>query len=236
MIMFVYRQVYPHFHRLDLAFPRLGQATCVCFVLWLPGSFDCAVFSTKDSVFFFLTSENLSSVYQKQSDWPICRIPGLNGRGLVNLHFWNPAVHFGSPNNPGRLHRGKDPMHWVQSPESKTNTTTTTTTTILVFPSPWTKMFNSKPQCVRKYHFHWKKTRNQMWFCCISVERKSVFSKTYSLQCIAAATLDQKRDNHACAFSLAGVSCFIFSRPRLNNASYVCEISAVAPLKKFYNP
>ena len=140
MIILVYRQVYPQFHRLDLPFPRLGQAMCVCFVLWLPGSFDCVVFSTKD--FFFLISENLSFVYQKQSDWPICRIPGLNGRGLVNLHFSNPAVHFGSPNNPGRLHRGKDPMHWVQSPESKTNTTTTT---ILVFPSSWTKMFNCKP-------------------------------------------------------------------------------------------
>lgn len=142
MIIMLYRQVYPHFHRLDLNFPRLclpGSFDCVD---WLSFWFDCVVFSTKDSVFFFLISENLSSVYQKQSDWPICRIPGLNGRGLVNLHFSNPAVHFGSPNNPGRLHRGKDPMHWVQSPESKTNTTTTT---ILVFPSSWTKMFNCKP-------------------------------------------------------------------------------------------
>lgn len=35
MIMVVYRQVYPHFHRLHLVFPRLGQAVCVYFVLWL---------------------------------------------------------------------------------------------------------------------------------------------------------------------------------------------------------
>lgn len=84
------------------------------------GSFDCVICSPKGSVSLFLISGNLSSVYRKQSDWPICRIPGLNGRGLVNLHFSNPAVHFGSPNNLGRLHCDNEPSQWMQSPENKT--------------------------------------------------------------------------------------------------------------------
>ena len=39
--------------------------------------------------------------------------PGLNGRGLLNLHFSNCTVHFGKPNSPGRLHWGNEPTHWM---------------------------------------------------------------------------------------------------------------------------
>ena len=200
----------------------------------LPGSFDCVVFSTKDSVFFFLISKTFLPFIRSNligpsveflawmdADWWICisqiqqctlGVQTIQG-GCIVARI--PCIEY-SHLSPKQTQQQQ--LYWCFHRLGQKCLTASRN----VFVSTISIEERQEIRCDS--------------VCCISVERKSVFSMTYSLQWIAAATQDQRQDNHVCAFSLAGVSCFIFSRPRLNNAACVHEISAVAPLKKVYNP
>ena len=93
--------------------------------------------------------------------------PGLNGRGLLNLHFSNCTVHFGKPNSPGRLHWGNEPTHWM--PQSKQ-----------------IKRKKSKSNCTLQKSWsskeHWKELRYQRLLTFSSGNTQALDSVVYSLE------------------------------------------------------